>query len=380
MNAPLDNGRVPKVMHVTECAASGTLDVIVALTRALSGSGVRQLVMFSERAETPLEVRKLFPADVAFVQVPAASGLNVGFAIGLWRELVETVKNWQPDVVHLHSSKAGFVGRLALGMQPHRCKVLYSPHGLSFLDPGRPLRNAVFRILESLAAKTRAEPVGCSDSESKILAAMSGGTAALLENPVDQRFFAIERTRTKVPTIVSVGRLSRQKAPDRFALLAKEVRKQIPEARFIWIGNGDSRYEAQLLEAGCEVTGWIGTAEVAAFLASATVYVQTSLWEGLPVSVIQAQAAGVPCVVNDCAGNRDAVTDEVTGFVLSSIEAMGAAVLRLICDSSLHRELSANARTVAERRFGSSAFQQRVKQLYGLTAESSCSVLQGDAT
>jgi len=76
------------------------------------------------------------------------------------------------------------------------------------------------------------------------------------------------------------------------------------------------------------VTGWRTRDQVAAHLAHAVVYLQTSRWEGLPISVIQALAAGVPCVVNDCVGNRDAVTHGLSGFVADSIEGLTQAVDR----------------------------------------------------
>lgn len=355
-----------KIVHATECAASGTLDVIVALARELDRGGASQTLVYCPRSETPSNLRALFPPGMQFVQVTPAGGLHVRFAYEFARTLNRVVHTFEPDVVHFHSSKAGFVGRVARVAGHWSCRALYSPHGLSFLDPDRPTVNAVFRFLETLAARTGATPVGCSRSEADILAKLSGRDALLLENPVDDRFFAIEREAPVAPTVVSMGRLSRQKAPERFAALAREVRAVMPSARFVWIGDGDSAYRLQLAAADCEVTGWLKREEVAAILGRANVYVQTSRWEGLPISVIQALAAGVPCVVNDCVGNRDAVANESTGYVVRSVSEMSERVVCLLADSDLHARLSANAKMEAARRFRIGAFARRVMQIYGL--------------
>jgi glycosyltransferase involved in cell wall biosynthesis len=120
------------------------------------------------------------------------------------------------------------------------------------------------------------------------------------------------------------------------------------------------------MAAGCEVTGWRTREQVAVHLAHAQVYLQTSRWEGLPISVIQALAAGVPCVVNDCIGNRDAVTHGLSGFVAGSIEDMARHVGALADDASLRARLGAAARSEARRRFGHAAFRAQVRQLYDL--------------
>jgi glycosyltransferase involved in cell wall biosynthesis len=237
---------------------------------------------------------------------------------------------------------------------------------LSFLDPDKYARNMVFRSLEWLAASLGAIPVGCGRGEAALLARLSGREALLLENPVDEFFFGVSRTPAAIPTVMTLGRLSRQKAPDNFAAVARSVRQHTPDARFIWVGDGDAGYRTILEQAGCEVTGWCNRAAVARQLANAHVYLQTSRWEGLPISVIQALAAGVPCVVNDCIGNRDAVDHGVDGFVAAS-DALAGGVLQLLGDMPLQERFGAAARVEAARRFGRAAFRAQVRRIYGIT-------------
>jgi glycosyltransferase involved in cell wall biosynthesis len=356
-----------RVVHATECAGSGTLAVIVTLSHELAAAGARQHVVYSTRAETPPDVESLFPAGVTFEKVASARGSHAAFVGGLTTALAAAARELEPDVLHLHSSKAGFVGRIASSVYRWPCRVFYSPHGLSFLDPGKKLRNAAFRSLEWLAARTGSTPVGCGRGEADELSRLSGREARLLENPVDEIFFGIEPQRASTPLIVTMGRLSRQKAPENFALLARAVRARRPDARFMWIGDGEPDYRGVLEGAGVEITGWCNRAGVMAHLARAHVYAQTSRWEGLPISVIQALAAGVPCVVNDCIGNRDAVTNGVSGFVCGTLDGLATAALRLLDDARLRDSLGAAARIEAGRRFGRAAFRTQVRALYGIT-------------
>jgi len=360
--ASIDNIRV---IHATECAASGTLSVLVALVHELSSAGARQLIIYSEREETPRDIEKLFPAGVEFVKIPSARGLHIAFVRDFCRALTAGMRTWRADAVHLHSSKAGFLGRCVHAALRGPCRMFYSPHGLSFLDPDRPLRNLIFKTLEALAARTRAMPVGCSAGEAELLAKLSRKSAFVLENPVAEQFFSVSRLPAQHTTIVTVGRLSRQKAPERFAAVAREVRNHVPSVRFVWVGDGDAHYRAELLAAGCEVTGWLQREEVGAILAIADVYLQTSRWEGLPISVMEALAAGVPCIVSDCAGNRDVISQGLTGYVVSTERDMALSVLDVVRNPGLRAQLSANARSEAVRRFAPVAFGSRVRQLYG---------------
>jgi glycosyltransferase involved in cell wall biosynthesis len=86
----------------------------------------------------------------------------------------------------------------------------------------------------------------------------------------------------------------------------------------------------------------------------------------LPISVIQALAAGVPCVVNDCDGNRDAVTHDVSGFVADSNALLAQHVISLLDDADLRARMSSAARAEARRRFGPAAFRAQVQRLYRL--------------
>lgn len=356
-----------RIVHVTECLASGTMNFLMQATRELAAAGATQVLLYSRRPDTPADVRSLFDARVAMIELPALGRAYFAYAKALRRAVLAQLYDGDDVTVHLHSSKAGFIGRMALMGLRRPPKVFYSPHGLSFLNRRYVAPSVAFRALEWLAARAvPCTPVGCSRSEAALLGGISPTAARVLENAVDDSFFNVQPARTTPPLVVTMGRACYQKAPQRFAEMA--VRFQIAEvpARFVWIGSGDEASEARLRAAGVEVTGWVDQPQLQRLLGEASLYVQTSRWEGMPLSVLQALAAGLPCVVTDVVGNRDAVRQGITGFVVDGVDAMLISVRRLLQDDELRSRMSHAARLDALERFGSDSFRSRLCRLYGL--------------
>ncbi len=357
-----------RIIHATECLAAGTLQVMRALAGVLDAAGAAQVILYSRREESPPDVAAQFPAAVRLIEVPPARGNHAAFVRGFTRALRHECAHWAPTHVHLHSSKAGFVGRFALRRQS-QLKVLYSPHGLSFLDNARPVANALRYGLERMASQWNATPVACGTGEGELLAKLTQRRAFVLENPVDDAFFSVSDAARQGRTVVTVGRISRQKAPERFAEMARRVLALHPDVRFVWVGDGDPHGRAQLEAAGCEVTGWVDKPGVLDHLARADVYLQTSRWEGMPLSVIQAMAAGLPCIVTDVVGNRDAVEHGVSGYVVASEVHMAEHTVALLDDETARRTLGKASRLTAKNRFSAEVFAARVRALYGLVQE-----------
>jgi glycosyltransferase involved in cell wall biosynthesis len=358
----------PHIVHVTECMAGGTLGFLVQAVRALHEAGVRQTLLFSRRPDSPEDIASLFPQAVQQHELPPARGTHWHFAAGLSRTLHAVAREHAADAVHLHSSKAGFVGRLVLARAGWAARCYYSPHGLSFLNQRRRLASRVFLGLERLASKVLPfQPVGCGQGEAQWLETISRRPAFVLENPVPDEFFGIRRRPSTPPVVLTVGRVCEQKGPERFAKMALQAEIRELGARFIWVGGGDEQGEALLRGAGVEVTGWLPGEQVREHMGAASVYVQTSHWEGMPLSVVQAMAAGLPCVVSDVVGNRDAVTHGRTGLVGTHAMDLLAHVAYLLEQPAERARLGLAAQQDAQHRFARERFVHSLRNLYGLS-------------
>jgi len=362
---------VRHVAHVTECLAGGTLSVLRQLTTELALSNVRQTLIYSRRPDTPADIEGLFHDGVRLVEMRPAHGTHLDFVADIVRALHFLLSHDAPDVVHLHSCKAGFVGRLALrtidARRGTRTRIFYSPHGLPFLNSHRPWSSAAYWALEKLAGRVDCEPVACGASEAHALANVSRHRARILENPVDPACFSVQRCEPQRPVVVSVGRVCEQKGPEIFAELSVRMRLEIENARFVWVGAGDPRREAMLRAVGVEVTGWLPEDGVHERLAGATVYVQTSRWEGLPLSVLQAMAVGLPCLVLDAVGNRDAIEHDKTGLIAWDIDELEMYLTVLLASAALRERLGTSARAQARERFSLERFHDSLMDLYGMS-------------
>lgn len=157
--------------------------------------------------------------------------------------------------------------------------------------------------------------------------------------------------RFERPTIVHLGRLRRYKSVEVVMRAMGVVRARVPDARLVIVGDGPhrpalERYAAGLgIEGAFEFTGHLGGEELTRLLNRSHVLFNASPKEGWGLTVVEANACGVPVVASDRPGLRDSVVDGVTGFLVpyGDPEAFGARAADLLCDPDLWRGMSARA-------------------------------------
>ncbi|MCU1473167.1 MAG: gtf1 [Amnibacterium sp.] len=211
------------------------------------------------------------------------------------RAVRRRIADLRPDVVHAHSSLAGLYVRLAIRATA-RTRIVYSPHCFAFVRRDLPplTRIAIAATEYALAANTTAI-AACSRSERTLASRMPGGRRARFV-PNTPRAVAPAGAPAHAAAVVSTGRLGPQKDPAAFADVVTAVRAAGPDVTAEWIGDGDPALRGLLERRGVSVSGWIPTTDVAERLAAASVYVHTAAWEGFPLAVLEAVAAGVPVV------------------------------------------------------------------------------------
>ncbi len=173
---------------------------------------------------------------------------------------------------------------------------------------------------------------------------------------------------------LSVGSLTRQKDFDNLLAAAVRVVEDRPEARFIVAGEGA---EEGRLRSLCEEMGltrhvsFVGrSTDIPRLLKAADAFVLSSAWEGLPITMLEAMAAGTPCVVTSAGGVDEVTKDGVSGLVVPprDPEALARAIVRLAADVRLRDDLAAAASGVFERRCTARGMAQQTEALYDLAA------------
>ena len=204
-------------------------------------------------------------------------------------------RKWRPDIVHLHSSYAGFVGRLS--MIP-RQKILYSPHGYAYqrTDVNTFLKTCFFCIEYLLSLRCIAT-VACGFGEQKLAESLANKKVICAPNFVSA-IKSKETSMTKSFDLVMSGRLTPAKDACFFLETVKELSKT-RSLNILWIGDGDKDQVARLTEHGVQVSGWLGRVEVVSNLSRSRMYFHSAAWEGNPISVLQAAALGLAVLVRD---------------------------------------------------------------------------------
>jgi glycosyltransferase involved in cell wall biosynthesis len=359
-----------RVVHVAQAFEAGVFDFLVDLVGGISD--YEHTIIYAAGERTPKGFRSLFPAHTRFVEWRAA-GRQIR-PIGDLRALIELVGilahmgSW--DVLHLHSSKAGFLGRLAARLLHRHRRVLYSPHGVSLLrqDVSRTTRR-LFALAESLGALMAGKVVACSQGEARALAE-AGIPCECVPNGIrcdDRPVQRVERARREV-TIGTVGRITAAKNPALFGEIAEAVARD--RARFTWIGDGEAARYSLGPGSAVEVTGWLEAARFSRALADLDIYLSTSSWEGLPLSGLRAMCACLPLVMSDCPGNRELVVHARNGFIFRSKEEAVRFLELLMSDRGMRISMGEASRDLVCDRFRASDTHSAFRRLYEEAASS----------
>lgn len=238
------------------------------------------------------------------------------------RSLRDLIGRLAPGLVHLHSSKAGVAGRLALR---GRTPTIFQPHAWSF-EAVRGLPGSAARRWEVYAARW-AHRVVCVSEAERERGRRAGINAhwEVIPNGVDLDVWNVAtvadrdaaRDRLNLPDgpiAVSVGRLSRQKGHDLLLDAWPRVRAAAPGARLFVVGEGPRR--AFLEGRRAEAVHLVGPSDhVAEWLAAADVAVFPSRWEGMSLAMLEAMARARAVVTTEVSGAREAVRDDAGAVV-----------------------------------------------------------------
>ena len=319
---PAKNKLEMKIVHVVEPFAAGVAVFVKSLTETMPEAlhiiihGEREYVMSAR------EVKKTFPKEnVRFLRWKSAQRSIHPFKDFLaFRELHKVLRrlkrNNLVDAVHLHSSKSGFLGRLACKLAGIE-NVIYTPNGAPFLSGGNFLKNFLFKQLEKIGNGIGGKVVCCSASEFQeyqklgIDAAYINNGIAMKPNIAGPKF---KRNGDKFCVITS-GRIEEQKNPALFNAIASYF-SGLDQFEFIWAGDG--HLATELTSKNVRVTGWLDAGGVSELVSQADVYLSTSVYEGLSFGVLEALALRKPVLLSNCVGNADVVKNGLNGDIFTS--------------------------------------------------------------
>ncbi|MCG3149747.1 MAG: putative glycosyltransferase EpsD [Verrucomicrobiae bacterium] len=297
--------------------------------------------------------------------------LNPWLDVQACRALRRLFEKNRYDIVHTHSGKAGFVGRLAARLAGVPV-VVHTIHGPSFYRYQNPLGNWLFRWAEQVAGQWTTQFVSVADAMTEqYQAAGIGGKYVTIRSGMKIDAF-LEGKRRGDFVVGKVARLFRLKGHEYLFEAAPQIVAAVPQVKFLLVGDGIYRekYERWAAEMGMSdrfiFTGLVRPEEIPSYMAQMDVLVHLSLREGLPRTVSQALASGVPVVAFDVDGAREVCRDGETGFLVRAEDAGGvaAAVIRLLRDRELATKFGAQGRQLVREEFAEELMVRRIDELY----------------
>lgn len=269
------------------------------------------------------------------------------------------IKKYKPDIVYCHSSKAGAIGRIANFGLKNKC--IYNPHGWAFNMGHSEKKKKLYRIIEKILAKLADKIICISGAEQK--SALDRKICKLdklqiINNGIDFSEYDNVPTVTKqeinIPpdafVIGYVGRLTEQKSPDIFARAAVQIKKNIPNAFFLMVGDGELKEEIQqiyidnYMEDSYLITGWVENPM--SYIKLFDVATLLSRWEGFGLVLAEYMLAEKPIVATSVDAIPYIIQNRKNGLLASvdDITQIYNHVLEIYQDSQLRNRLIQQAK------------------------------------
>ena len=302
-----------------------------------------------------------------------------------YRNLRRIIRDWNPEVVHTHSSKAGIIGRLAAWNQDVPC-VVHTIHGLAFHPYQAKWRNALYILAERLAAKRCHRLICVADAmREQALAAGIGRaqqyTTVYSGMEVD-RFINPCWSRDEVRSelgfadddfvLGTISRLAELKGHDDLLDAVSPLMRERANLKLLWVGDG--WWRDRLLKRVADMglirrvvhTGLVNTEQIPRFLQAMDALAHPSYREGLPRAVPQALLSGVAVIVYDVDGAPEACVEGKTGRLVppGDTAALGDAVQWMMDHPAERAEMARRGQDVCRTRFDSSAMIQQLESIY----------------
>ena len=329
---------------------------VLHITQSIGGveTYLKQVIQNIDRSRFDLSIASCEPSleklcalhEIPYFDIKMSRGVNPFVDIISIFKIRALIKKQKPGIVHLHSSKAGFVGRI--GAKFAGCPSLFTPHGVSYLA-FTGAKRMIFFLLELLGKKFTHKVLAISQSEANRCIYEIG------IKPDDIYVIPNSMTIPTVPVLVpdklgplegdvkigTIGRLTAQKNPILFVDIANGVIKGNNKVHFYFLGAGfhedlgkevKERIEYHGIEANFHIIPKGDNIVALNFLRQLDIFLLPSVFEGLPYALLEAMFEAVPCIVSKCDGNNDVIDNNDNGYACLVTDEFVSVITKLIAN------------------------------------------------
>ena len=301
------------------------------------------------------------------------------------QDLRKIIRDWKPDVVHTHSSKAGILGRLAAWKEKVPC-VIHTIHGLAFHPYQSKWRNSVYILSERIAAK-RCHVIACVADAMRDQALKQGigrpeQYVTVYSGMEVDRYVSPQWSRDEVRrelgiseddfVLGTIARLAELKGHDDLLDSLEGLMNQRSNLKLLWVGEGWwadrllGRVKSMGLEGRVITTGLVPSEEIPKYLQAMDVLCHPSYREGLPRTVTQSLLSGTPVIANDVDGTREVCFDGETGRLIppGDLTALREATEWMMDHPVERAEMGRLGQTLCRERFAASRMVEHLEEIY----------------
>jgi len=320
---------VKKILHVAETIKGGVATVIRTISAPPAGAAENYDLVYL----IPLDQKKeMHGIDERQIRTFERAGRNVPSLLRFAWQLTRVLFKEKPDVVHLHSTFSGVIGRcVCLLLKPWRSPtIVYCPHAFSFLMESSPAKQKVYALIERALQKVT-DVIICVSQYELDKAASFGidrSRMTLVYNGIPHKPDVPRASGPGPIHLLFVGRLDYQKGFD--VLLKGFTGAGRSDLQLTVVGSAvnEDGVESPVID-GVEYLPWVTPTEVNALYQAADVLIVPSRWEGFAMVPLEGMAMGLPVIASDCTSLPELVTDQVTGYIFPTGDHQAlAAVLR----------------------------------------------------
>jgi glycosyltransferase involved in cell wall biosynthesis len=375
-----------RVLEVLEATVGGTRKHLISILQGIDRKNFHvevasPKVRYGNVTDTAFydEIQKL---GIPWHEVQMVREVNVVADLKAFVRLNQIIKAGNYDIVHLHSSKAGFLGRLASKLQ--KAKTVYTPNGFYFLDSKISAKYNFYLFLEQLSGNFTDRLIAVSESEQDIASKnriLPKEKIFLIPNAIDTKLFtADDHARKSVrqelgissttPIVGTVSRYISQKDPLTLVKAASLLLSRFPEVRFVWCGEGELRHETEALANSLGVHSafhFLGFRnDVHRIMNAFDIFVLSSIFEGLPYTILEVMALGIPVVATEVVGNKDVISDRESGLLVPpcSPQHLMQAMSELLVSFELRKSIGDRGRRLVNDTYDVRIMIRNLEKVY----------------
>ena len=366
----------------------GKIRVLECIRQGKIGGGESHLLSLVEN----LDKSVFEPVVLSFTDGPMIerlSGMDIPthiihtekpFDFRIWNKVKQFIRSQQVSLIHAHGTRAN--SNILWAANQLKIPVIYTIHGWSFHDDQSwPVKK--IRILgEKYLTKKSARNISVSQSNKETgLKHFNRFTSLVINNGIDQNKFnpdkAFRNIRAEMnlsPDVILycfIGRFTHQKQPLVLIDAFLQAAQKNNSIHLLIVGDGEdkARMENRIQDSGMNnrVTMMEPSKDIPALLAAADVFVLPSLWEGLPIALLEAMAMGKAIIASEVDGTKEIITHRENGYLIQTdqlLENLVKAMIQVSADSGLRETLSRNARKTIAERFDAGFMTRKIEKVY----------------